>query len=245
MMIETLARKIRVLVSTHLDHASAFSCFLYVEKDLHCPEATIFLQLSIPFIGSNEDTDQEDTDEEGTFIFAYESPNLVSRETCFESKVATRLFQGQFQTDQLQALQRNRDNKHPKWTVLTLKLKDHCVFWCPLSLRTPRTMKPKPGSESCYQQVLEFAQATSIHILMDYSLFNPQKSEKFQEIISRPEFFGGLRSIDHRFPKMVMRDHSVFAYDRNTKTDNPYPATNGSLQQGKCYCLWIDTIIQD
>ncbi|KAH9865888.1 hypothetical protein J1614_009475 [Plenodomus biglobosus] len=129
------------------DHLSPCHCSLIFRCDAAANKATVLLVAPVPTASGTE-----------TFVLQYNADDLVSGAVSLSSG------NNHIERPQLDHLLRDKDNKRSDIKTLTLSVNQPCPIWCP----HPSSFAPRPGSEPCFQRLVDLSKATKIHIVFDY-----------------------------------------------------------------------------
>ncbi|OAG14490.1 hypothetical protein CC77DRAFT_1000974 [Alternaria alternata] len=169
-----------VLASARVDGA-AQSCCVLVAKYCDAPLQISFYLQYTNFIHGFDDPQ--------TFTLIYDADNLIRDATTL--KTATTLLPHH----QLALIARAGN---PQIRVLTLTLAKPCRIRCPPSASTG-TLAAKSGFEAPFHQLVKLAEATEIHILLDYNWVHADNREPLERFFRQPNLFTGFPDGNDRF----------------------------------------------
>ena len=169
-----------VLASARVDGA-AQSCCVLVAKYCDAPLQISFYLQYTNFIHGFDDPQ--------TFTLIYDADDLIHDATTLKT-ATTSLAQ-----HQLASIARAGN---PQIRVLTLTLAKPCRIRCPPSASTG-ILAAKSGFEAPFHQLVKLAEATEIHILLDYNWVHADNREPLERFFTQPNLFTGFPDGNDRF----------------------------------------------
>ncbi|KAF2626971.1 hypothetical protein BU25DRAFT_491874 [Macroventuria anomochaeta] len=178
----------------------SLSCSMRILHHEPRKQVTIALRTSVVLHGSED---------EQTFVAQYDANNLLPDTTALDA-ATIHLPNGRHGE-----IARNAD---PRITILSLGFKQPCPLWCPpLECLSP---KAEPSSVASFNELVELAKATTVHIVFDYNWLHIDLQVPFQRLVRRKEKLTGYPVEKHYAKFLRRRDWTVFG-PADTATSPP------------------------
>ncbi len=121
-------------------------------------------------------------------------------------------------------------------TTLTLHLQQPCALWCPLQQVLIPT--PWPAAVESFNELVQFAKATTVHIVFDSNWLSPEQQQPLQWLVKGKETLTGFPVADFYSRRYRRADWTVFGPPQETP---PKRGRRGTLLT--CHACAFDTDI--